>query len=204
MLKHTFSNLVNKYTADPKLAIKLWNEIVINYSDAGRYFHNMKHLENMYNELLPVKDKIEDWDTLLFSLFYHDIIYKTSQFDNEAESADLAKKRLQSLNISQDKVSKCVIQILATKGHSITKDCDTNFFIDADLAVIGQPYDIYSTYNQHIRNEYFIYPDLPYKKGRKAVLKHFLNMPTIFKTEYFQKKYESQARENLTSELQLL
>jgi hypothetical protein len=46
--------------------------------------------------------------------------------------------------------------------------------------------------------------DFLYNPGRKKVLKHFLDMKTIFKTAYFQEKYERQARINLASEMETL
>ncbi len=40
--------------------------------------------------------------------------------------------------------------------------------------------------------------------GRRKVLKHFLEMESIFKTKYFQDKYEDQARMNISAELKSL
>lgn len=201
MLKSVFINLVKKYTPDTKLANNLWNEIVIEYSDAGRFYHTLKHLENVYNELQPVKDKIADWDVLLFALFYHDIVYKNSQSDNEVESAEIAKNRLKSINFPDEKISLCILHILSTKSHSLSQEPDTNYLNDADLAILGQSETIYSVYAQNIRKEYFLYSDTSYNRGRKAVLKHYINMQQIFKTNFFYEKYEDQARININNEL---
>jgi predicted metal-dependent HD superfamily phosphohydrolase len=54
----------------------------------------LQHLQNMYTQLAMVKEKIQDWDTVLFSLFYHDIIYKSTAKDNEEQSAAISEKRL--------------------------------------------------------------------------------------------------------------
>ena len=43
-----------------------------------------------------------------------------------------------------------------------------------------------------------------YNRGRKQVLKHFLALKTIFKTDRFQASHETQARENLRWELNQL
>jgi predicted metal-dependent HD superfamily phosphohydrolase len=56
-------------------------------------------------------------------------------------------------------------------------------------------------YTKQIRAEYAIYPDLLYNLGRKKVLKHFLEMPSIYKTPPFQVLYEAQAKANLGKEL---
>ena len=62
---------------------------------------------------------------------------------------------------------------------------------------------MYSKYYQNVRKEYSIYPEILYKLGRKKVLKHFLAMEKIFKTDYFYQKFEKNARMNLQREFDL-
>lgn len=204
MLKTIFTELVKKYTADDSISKHLWNEIVINYCDAGRYYHNLNHLEAIIRELSDVKDSIPHWDTAMFSVFYHDIVYNALRSDNEAQSADKAQLRLQEIGFPKDQTTQCVLQILATKGHNPGGDITTQLFIDADLAILGKPTQAYTEYSENLRKEFFIYTDKEYKAGRKKILKHFLAMDRIFKTEHFYNKYEKQARKNIESELSLL
>lgn len=204
MLKTIFTELVKKYTADDSLRKHLWNEIVINYCDAGRYYHNLNHLEAIISELSDVKDNIPQWDTAIFSVFYHDIVYNALRRDNEAQSADMAQTRLQEIGFPSDQTTQCVLQILATKGHEPGNDLTTKLFIDADLAILGKAPIKYNEYSENLRKEFFVYSDEEYKAGRKKVLKHFLAMNRIFKTEHFYNKYESQARKNLEDELILI
>lgn len=204
MLKTIFTELVKKYTTDDSISKHLWNEIVINYCDAGRYYHNLNHLEAIIRELSDVKDSIPHWDTAMFSVFYHDIVYNALRSDNEAQSADKAQLRLQEIGFPKDQTTQCVLQILATKGHNPGDDITTQLFIDADLAILGKPTQAYTEYSENLRKEFFIYTDKEYKAGRKKILKHFLAMDRIFKTEHFYNKYEKQARKNIESELSLL
>ena len=204
MLKTIFTELVKKYTADDSISKHLWNEIVINYCDAGRYYHNLNHLEAIIRELSDVKDSIPHWDTAMFSVFYHDIVYNALRSDNEAQSADKAQLRLQEIGFPKDQTTQCVLQILATKGHNPGDDITTQLFIDADLAILGKPTQAYTEYSENLRKEFFIYTDKEYKAGRKKILKHFLAMDRIFKTEHFYNKYEKQARKNIESEWSLL
>lgn len=204
MLRQTFIEMTQKYTDDIQLPEKLWDEVERNYSNKKRHYHTLIHLDNLYKQLTGVRNHIEDWDTILFSLFYHDIIYNPSSADNEEKSARLAKERLQLLSFPADKISKCVSQILATKGHSKSSDNDTNLFTDADLSILGENWDSYSDYFKKIRKEYSIYPDFVYNSGRKKVLNHFMNMESIYKTSPFSHKFEKSARENLTKELRSL
>lgn len=204
MLKTIFTELVKKYTANDSLRKQLWNEIVINYCDAGRYYHNLTHLEAIISELSDVKDNIPQWDTAMFSVFYHDIIYNALRSDNEAQSAEKAQIRLQEMGFPTDQTTECVLQILATKGHEAGNDLTTRLFIDADLTILGKAPQKYNEYSENLRKEFFVYSDTEYKARRKKVLKHFLAKDRIFKTDYFYNKYESQARKNLEEELNRL
>ncbi|UQB70141.1 hypothetical protein [Epilithonimonas zeae] len=200
-LNSIFSDLISKYSDNEILKTDYWKEIEQSYSQKSRQYHNLIHLENMILELEEVKDKIADYGSILFSIFYHDIIYKATSKDNEEKSAELAKTRLEKLNIPNDKIIRIHNQIFATKSHKRSEDSDTNFLLDADLAILGQDWKIYENYTQQIRKEYSIYLDFMYKPGRKKVLTHFLEFEEIFKTDYFKAKYEEKARENIQREL---
>lgn len=204
MLSSIFTQLLKNYTSDEGLTKQLWSEIEKHYTSNGRYYHTLLHLQNMYTQLLAIKEKIKDWDTLLFSLFYHDVIYSIIAKDNEEKSAALVEKRLAQINYPQQKVQLCVQQILATKSHLFSTDNDTNYFTDADLTILGTDWPEYEQYTKAIRREYSIYPDLIYKPGRRKVLQHFLAMQQIYKTECFQQMFEARARENMQEELRLL
>ncbi len=202
MLTDTFLQLVNKYSNNNELATNLWLEIFTKYSEPKRQYHTIDHLEAIISDLTEVKNKITDWDTTLFAVFYHDIIYKASSSTNEGDSAKLAMKKLSEIGYPAEKVAKCANMIVATKKHELSEDSDTNYLIDTDLAILGKnPYD-YQKYTEQIREEYSIYPDFMYANGRKKALQHFLQMDTIYKTDHFNKKYEAQARVNIANELE--
>lgn len=148
---------------------------------------------------------IKDFDTLLFSIFYHDFIYNAKFKDNEEKSAEVATDRLNQLGVPEEMITKCHDQIIATKTHlSSTDDPDTDYLLDIDLSILGDSWKKYQKYYQGVREEYNMYPDLLYRPGRKNVLKHFLKMNQIYKTEIFSNKLETKARENLKRELELL
>lgn len=199
MLENIFISLVNPYNKEASQT--LWQEIKDYYSHKNRKYHNLTHLENLYNELYLCKELIEDWDTVLFALFYHDIIYKSTRNDNEEQSAELAAQRLKEINYPEDKTERCRQMILATKSHLPVSDNDINLFTDADLSILGYNWSKYKQYYQQVREEYSFYPDILYNPGRKKVLKHFLSMSFIYKTDFFRTKYEENAKENIRKEL---
>lgn len=203
ILKDIFTNLVSKYS-QKDISEKLWLDIEKHYSLSKRYYHTLQHLESLYTQLESCREQITDWDTVLFSLFYHDIIYKATSKDNEEKSALMAIKALQEINYPKEKIRLCGEQILATKYHTVSADNDTNLFTDADLSILGSNWNTYLEYSKQVRKEYAIYPDFMYNPGRIKVIQHFLGMESIFKTTHFKHEFEKQARENLMQELELL
>ena len=204
MLKETFIRLALTYSDNEFLIRELWLEIETHYSGKKRYYHSLNHLEHLLKQLTALKSGIKDWQVILFTLFYHDVIYDALKPDNEEQSAELAGKRMKQLGVSTELIEACKKQILATKSHVVSDNEDTNYFTDADLSVLGQGWEVYSKYSKNVRKEYAVYPDSVYNPGRKKVLQHFLAMERIFKTDYFCEKYEVQARKNLEGELELL
>ena len=90
--------------------------------------------------------------------------------------------------------------ILATKKHELSNDPDTNYFLDADLSILGSDRKSYERYATAIRQEYIEVPDALYVPGRLKVLAHFLSMERIYKTDHFKNLLEIQARNNLEIE----
>ncbi len=189
---------------DKEYADSLWDQIARNHSKKNRYYHNLSHLENLYQNLLLIKEEILDWDIILFAIFYHDFVYNVLKQDNEEKSAQKAIDILRSLSIDPERIQLCKEIILATKGHQISKDKDVNYFTDTDLSILGSSWEDYKTYYRNVRREYKYYPDFMYNKGRIKVLKHFLDMSRIFKTDYFYHRLENQAKNNLRQEIHLL
>lgn len=204
ILKEKFEILCLNFTDNKNLIVNFWNEIEKKYSAESRHYHNFRHLENMFEEVESVKAQIKNFNNVSFSIFYHDIIYDASSKSNEEKSAEFSKKRLEDLNIAKEDIQKVYAQILATKSHQKSDDQDTNFLLDADLSILGKDNKAYLEYTKQIRKEYSIYPDFLYKPGRKKVLEHFLELESIFKTDFFKAKYEVQARKNIEVELRNL
>lgn len=204
MLKDTFLKLLKNYTEDTRLVNECWMEIELQYSTKKRHYHTLSHLDNLLQQLIEVKSNINNWETILFTLYYHDIVYKASKSDNEEQSAILAEKRMKQCCVPTTVIDICKAQILATKKHLIDSSSDTNYFTDADLSVLGQRWESYAAYFQQVRKEYSIYPNMMYNPGRKKVLKHFLEMERIYKTDYFHHTFEVQAKQNLQRELEML
>ncbi len=206
MIKQAYLAQVVQRGVLPAHAEELWQEIETAYTEAGRHFHDLSHLEYLFAELEPLA--FDDRETLLFSLVYHDVVYDVSQHmvqhDNEERSAAVAERHLTRIGYPPQKIEHCCRQILATKYHKVSPDSDTNLLTDADLSILGQPWPVYDAYRQNVRKEYMIYPDSIFVAGRRKVLHHFLAMEPLFKTEHFRERYEQAAKENMKKEISLL
>ncbi len=202
MLKETFLKLMSKYTNQEDYIFYCWDEIFKSYSSESRHYHNLIHINNMISELDHVISEVKEKDSLLFSIYYHDIIYNTSNSDNEYKSAMLFKKRIARTDFQY--IEKCMKQIEQTSEHKLSEDNDINILLDLDLSILGKNRLDYQEYCQNIRKEYNMYSDLEYRNGRKKVLIRLLDLSSIYKTDYFSSKYEKNARINLALELKSL
>ncbi|WP_290792019.1 hypothetical protein [Flavihumibacter sp. UBA7668] len=187
--------------ADEIQKMQLWTEIEKAYSSKARFYHNLDHLDQLLIELKACHELHSYWPEVVLAIVYHDVIYSIRRQDNEDRSADLAVSRLLELGWLPDKIELVRQLILATKGHIVSSLDAINYFTDADLAILGKTPEMYQLYSAAIRKEYKIFPDFLYRKGRKKVLLHFLELPEIYKTAYFNARYESQARLNIEWEI---
>lgn len=149
---------------------------------------------------------IQDFDALIFAIWYHDIIYKPTKKDNEDKSAIFAENHIKMMLFDQKRLKNIKKLIVSTKKHKIIigENMDNAYLLDMDLSILGTNWETYENYTQQIRNEYKIYPDFMYKPGRKKVLQHFLVRETLYFTEAYRNKFESQARKNIKKEIELL
>lgn len=204
-LRDYWCDLASGY-ADNVIVDTFWNDIETKYTNKKRYYHNLTHLYNMFLQIEEFKIEIEDLNSLKFAIWYHDIIYKSTKKDNEAQSAIFAEKALKILKYDMSEIEKVKNLIISTKTHELllTQNSDNAYLLDLDLSILGADWKTYSKYIQNIRKEYKIYPDILYKRGRKKVLKHFLERDVLYFTEMFRTKFEQQARSNLKREIEML
>ncbi|MEN2398627.1 hypothetical protein GKZ90_0002495 [Flavobacterium sp. MC2016-06] len=201
-LQEKYSNLLSKIGFDPNKIRLLWLDLEKTYSTKSRHYHNLNHLKEMIELFDEYQNNLKDPDEVLFSIFYHDYIYKATKKDNELKSAELALKVLSK----NDSLNKNLIfdAICATQLHQQNEIEDINWLIDFDLKILSKEWEDYQVYFNQIRKEYRIYPDFLYQPGRKKALEHFLENEFIFQTEEFRRLYEEKARINIKKEISLL
>jgi predicted metal-dependent HD superfamily phosphohydrolase len=206
-LKRNWLSLVRRYSDDDFLAESLFTEMEKQYSQPSRHYHNLTHIQGMLAKVDEHATELADADALRFAVWFHDVIYKPIWKDNEEKSADFAESVLQLLKFPNRRIMVVKELILRTKDHTLqlpSDDTDTYFLMDCDLMILGTDRENYETYRGQIRKEYGIFPNILYNPGRLKVLRRFLEMPSIYRTPYFQSLLEKLARENLQAEIVLL
>lgn len=201
-LKTRWLDLCLNLSNDEEVKKNVFNSLVTLYSEPHRAYHNLKHVHNLLGWAENCGEKIEDFQTLSFAIWFHDAIYDTRRNDNEEQSANLAVAKLRSLKVSDAQIAIVRQVILATKTHDLTDlNFDGRLFLDLDLSIFGADELAYQAYSRAIRREYDFVPELLYRNGRQQILQNFLKRDFIYSTEICQEKFELSARENIQREI---
>ncbi|WP_136666522.1 hypothetical protein [Flavobacterium sp. H122] len=201
-LQQLFNRLLENIGFSNNEIFSRWNELQKAYSHKSRHYHNLNHLKEMIACFEKYRDELQFPDEVLYAIFYHDYIYKSSRKDNEQKSAEFAIQILpENTALNKDRIYQL---IMATKNHQPSQNEDEKWLIDFDLKILAKEWDDYTAYFKQIRKEYKIYPDFLYNPGRKKALLHFLENEFIYQTKVFRDLYEQQARQNIKQEIELL
>lgn len=178
-----------------------FQQLVAAYSEPHRYYHNISHIEHCLAEFDDLGDSCISPDEVEFAIWLHDVVYDPHASDNEERSAVRAEEILSDFSCPEAKSIEIQKLILATRHLDPPTISDAQFLVDIDLSILGQPVSIFQKYEDCIRAEYSWIPEDQYRLGRSTVLQNFLDQTSIYSTEWFQKRYEMQARENITKTL---
>ena len=173
------------------------------YAGSGRHYHTRRHIEHCL-ELLAGWRGLADSErrVLTWAIWWHDAIYDPRATDNEAKSAEMARRDLPGLGATSAEVDEVARLILLTAGHQVPQgDRLGTILVSIDLAILGAEPAAYDDYAVAVRQEYVHVPEPLWRRGRARVLQHFLDTPVIFPDAEFRQAREAQARANLAREL---
>jgi len=183
-------------------ANNIYCDLLYSYMHPRREYHTLDyHIGDCLNEfesartfILQQTDKILE---LQFSLWFHDVIYKSKS--DEEESAICAAETLRKYNKPEKFIDDVSRLILITKHKEIPKKTDEKIIVDIDLSVFGKNSRKFNEYEEKIRREYYYVGQKLFAEKRIEILEKFLdkNRPSIYFTDFFREKYEARARINL-------
>jgi predicted metal-dependent HD superfamily phosphohydrolase len=188
--------------ASGKIADDIYVDIRDRHCEPTRHYHGRSHLRALVELLRIYAPHIAAGAPSRLAIWWHDAIYDPQARDNEERSADLAREHLARLGADAATTDETVRLILLTKNHwNGPPTGDGDYFLDADIAILGAPPAKYAEYAAQVRQEYAWAPDPAYHAGRSAFLAAAIARARLFRTDIFESTYAAQARENMAREL---
>ena len=184
----------------------LLDRLLARHREKHRRYHTATHVAWVIRHVdeLAAAEPVEHLDEVVAAAFYHDAVYEPASPANERASARLARRDLAAIGWGDDAVERVGSMIEATEhGASAAAPAigDTAILLDADLAILGADPAGYSAYVTGVRAEYRHVADDDWHTGRAAVLRSFLDRPTIYLTATGRDRWEARSRANLAAEL---
>ena len=187
----------------------LWQDIAARYNEPQRAYHTLKHIQQLFEQLDQIKDKLYEPHIIALALYYHDVIYDSRRSDNELKSAEYAVEALKDY-LSAEQCQHIYALIMMTATHQIDKLADEDkisdaaYLLDMDLSILGGSWSEYQQYAQAVRQEYAHVTKVNYRVGRITVLQKLLTHTTLYLTDYYHSRLEKQARDNIKREISFL
>jgi predicted metal-dependent HD superfamily phosphohydrolase len=182
--------------------------LLLQYGRWPRRYHDPRHLLACVSAAESVRSMLPCADAVAFALWFHDAVYWPWRRDNEARSAVQARESALRLGLGVPFAEQVHALVMATAHLAGAPHPDgdpaVSWVLDIDLGILGAPPEAYERYERDVRREYFFVTPWAWRKGRAAVLQHFLDQPRIYRTEHFRAGLEVRARENLQRALRAL
>ncbi|MBW2981335.1 hypothetical protein KY343_00515 [Candidatus Woesearchaeota archaeon] len=180
----------------------------------GRYHHNLELLRRSLNEFYEAVHLAENPAAVEVALFFKDLIFEHYLNDNKQRSARYALHYLKGMGVERD-LAYYVFDLVFVadpnnrySGDRKHRPCtiDQKIVADIDSSALGLSPEAYAQYEDNIKREYFAnansrISERDFQTQRIIFLQGFLDVPNIFLTEFFRKKYEKQAQENVTGKV---
>ena len=183
---------------DETTAERLYDLLYHAYQEPQRHYHTVQHIVECLELFHQVKTQLDDMVAVELAIWFHDVVYDPQASDNEEQSAQFMQKHCANI-VEKEKLEKAAQWIIATKKHQATNDQDLNTLLDIDLAILGSRNARFTEYEQQIQQEYAWVESELYQRKRAEVFNHFYQMKPLYQTEYFRRKFEINAKLNLTA-----
>jgi predicted metal-dependent HD superfamily phosphohydrolase len=182
----------------------VYQQLLNAYNESHRVYHNLTHIHRCLALFDQVSALFENPDAVELAIWFHDVIYKIEDSQNEQFSANLFMTLTDGLfnNEFRDTVYQ---HIMATRHNtSPITNSDTKLMVDIDLSSFGLPWDEFLNDNKSVRAELNHIPDEDYNRKQMSFQLSLLNQPSFFKSDYFNEHYEAQARSNIAKLFELI
>jgi predicted metal-dependent HD superfamily phosphohydrolase len=172
-------------------------DLLARYAEPHRRYHTVQHLDECFARLDETAALAEHLHEIELALWFHDAVYDTHRFDNEAQSAAQARQAATAAGLSVDTVARVEALILATRHDAAAATPDATLLVDVDLAILGAPDARFDEYERQVREEYAWVPEDVFRRERRKILERFLQRPRLYGTALFHERFDAAARVNL-------
>jgi len=186
--------------------------LIDRWDGPGRHFHNVRHLVYVLMRVDELAEEAHEPDLVRLAAWYHGAIFSAADVaayaqkggEDEAASAQLARKELIGLGIPEDRADRVHHLVTALAHHAPAPgDLDCIVLCDADLSVLASEPQRYKAYLAEVRAEYAHLPAEDYLRARIAILTKLRDRPTMFGSPHGA-NWEEAARQNVGAELHRL
>ncbi|MFI9494173.1 MULTISPECIES: HD domain-containing protein [Streptomyces] len=175
------------------------------WGEPQRRYHTTAHLAQVLDHVDTLAGHAADPDVVRLAVWFHDAVYRPDRSENEERSAALAERALPEAGVPDAATAEVARLVRLTVTHDPADgDRDGEVLCDADLAILASAPREYAAYAAQVREEYGFVPDDLFRAGRADVLRHLLGLPRLFRTPHGAAVWEPKARQNVTTELELL
>jgi predicted metal-dependent HD superfamily phosphohydrolase len=184
-------------------------ELEQRYHEPHRRYHTDDHIRAVLVHADDLAEQIGlpagDRAILTLAVCAHDVVYEARPGKDEEASAAWARRCLRECLLPSAYGERVAAAVLATSTHSRQDDdVVVGLLLDADLAILAAPGDVYDRYVTGVRVEYAGLDDSTWRRGRTTVLEALANRDTLFFTAVARARWESRARANINRELRTL
>ncbi|MEU5714859.1 hypothetical protein AB0G71_03535 [Streptomyces sp. NPDC020403] len=181
------------------------DHLLARWAEPHRKYHTTVHLTQVLDHVDTLAAHAADPELVRLAVWFHDAVYRPDRSENEERSAALAERALPEAGVPGAATAEVARLVRLTATHDPAGgDTNGEVLCDADLAILAAGPKEYAAYAAQVREEYGFVPDEAFREGRAAVLRQLLGLPCLFRTPYGAAEWEPRARQNLTTELDLL
>ena len=195
-------------------AERWFDTVVAHHREPGRHYHDLRHVRWVVHHTRRLAAEAVSLDeatvdVLVAAACFHDTVYDVHRNDNEAVSAQIARRALDEIGWPDTACARVAALVEATAHLAgdpavSAPDPARDVLLAADLGVLATEPSRYADYVRAIRREYAHLDDAAWRQGRSAFAAAMLERPHIFPPSLGLDGWERRARANLTAELAAL
>ncbi len=179
-------------------------ELDKHYLESHRSYHRPAHIVHCLKFFDLSRSGMDHPDEVELALWYHDVIYECGADDNELKSAELFKVHAGGLLPTAliDSVYDLILVTIHSQRLPVT--LDQGYLVDIDLSSFGLPWPEFLTDSKAVRAEFSHLSDADFYPGQCRFFEMLLAREHFCFTDFFRRRHEHRARENIQRYLRQL